>query len=169
MVVEEARHRSRLLEAFLEAGRLLGYPVGNDQNRGQVGFAPYSFNIKGGRRWTSAEAYLLPAVQEGRGRQTRPFHVALHSKVRRILFRDPGPGEAASSSTASGVLLSHNHHHHDGGSTVQVVRARREVIVCAGAIGSPHLLLVSGIGPASQLESFQVLKFTGTHLTECNA
>ena len=86
MTVSDPRHVTSLQSAFLQAGRELGYPVMLDQNaERQTGFAPFQFNIRDGQRLTSAEAYLLPAVQ-----QRSNLHVALNSHVERVLFDASG-------------------------------------------------------------------------------
>ncbi len=85
-------------------------------------------------RWSAADAFLRPAL--GRGN----LMVWTGIQVARVLIEG---------GRATGVEYIHR------GSRVQV-RATREVILCAGAVGSPQLLLLSGIGPAAQLESFGI-------------
>ncbi|TRY61644.1 hypothetical protein TCAL_04403 [Tigriopus californicus] len=132
MVVEEARHHTVLRDAFLEAGKGFGFRVG-DQNSGyQTGFAPLLFNIRDGHRWSSADAYL---------RQTRGnLHVALIAHVHRILFRRR---------TAVGVETDIR------GSKMKIY-AKREVILAGGVVGSPHLMMLSGIGPRDHLQEMGI-------------
>ena len=86
MTVEPARHTTWLLEAFLKAGQLAGYSL-HDPNSFEAGngrqesFSPYLFNIKDGKRWTTADAYLRPAIA-ARGN----LNVALNAHVRKLIF-----------------------------------------------------------------------------------
>src|SRR6266404_631096 len=84
-----------------------------------------------------ANAYLSPTVLE------RPnITVAIHTITEKILFEETPNG-----SRAIGVQLSKS-----ASSPKYRVKARKEVIVCAGAVGTPHLLQVSGLGPKEDLE-----------------
>ncbi len=117
-------------EAFLEAAKELGYPENRDFNGAdQEGFGPFQVNIRGGRRITSAEAYLHPVMKEPN------LTVATNALATAIVLTD---------GRASGLEYVQ-----DG----QRIRAgvRREVILCAGAFESPKLLMLSGIGPADHL------------------
>ena len=121
-----------LYEAFIEAGREAGYPVTADYNGfQQEGFGPMHMTVKDGVRWSSANAFLRPAME-------RP-NLTVQSRVltTRVLLEG---------AKAVGIEYRTN------GRTVQV-RAAREVILAAGAIGSPVLLQLSGIGPAAVLEA----------------
>ena len=104
MIVTKGRHSTWLLDAFLTAGKYLGYPL-RDPNgpAGQAGFAPYLFNINEGHRWTTVDGYLRPALQARTN-----LHIALDTHVRRILFDD-----VRNKKNATGVVVSH-----DGGSSV---------------------------------------------------
>ena len=115
-----------LHQAFVEAGRQAGYGVTPDYNGArQEGFGAMEQTVWRGRRWSSANAYLRPALATGR--------VAL---VRGLAERVEIAG-----GRATGVRLS-------GG---RVVRARAEVVLAASSINSPKLLMLSGVGPAAQL------------------
>ncbi len=85
--------------------------------------------VRNGVRWSAAMAYLRPALKTGK------VELIQRALARRVLF---------DGKRATGVEISR-------GGAVETVRARREVILAAGAFGSPHLLLLSGIGPAGQL------------------
>ncbi len=118
-----------LYHAFVEAGRQAGYPVTQDYNgEQQEGFGPFEQTVWKGRRWSAANAYLRPALK-------RDNCTLLRGLVHRIVIED---------GRAVGVEMSH-------GSTQQIVRARAEVVLAAGAINSPKLLMLSGIGPAAHL------------------
>ena len=118
--------------AFLEACEAAGVPRAAALGNGYKPVAaPFRLNIKSGRRWSAADAYLRPALQRGNLTVWTGVH------VRRVLCEG---------NRASGVEYSQV-------GTVQSVAVTREIILCAGAVGSPHLLLLSGIGPQSDLEA----------------
>ncbi len=120
-----------LYRAFIEAGAQAGYMKTDDYNgRQQEGFGPMHMTVKNGVRWSTANAYLKPALQ-------RPnLKVITGALSQRILL---------DGKRATGVEFLR-----DGSK--QVVNARREVILSAGPIASPHLLQLSGIGPAAVLQ-----------------
>ena len=120
-----------LYRAFIEAGQEAGYMKTDDYNgRQQEGFGPMHMTVKNGVRWSAANAYLKPALQ-------RPnLKVITGALSQRILL---------DGKRASGVEFIR-----DGNQ--QSLSARREVILSAGPIASPHLLQLSGIGPAAVLQ-----------------
>jgi choline dehydrogenase len=120
-----------LYRAFIEAGAQAGYMKTDDYNgRQQEGFGPMHMTVKNGVRWSTANAYLKPALQ-------RPnLKVITGALSQRILL---------DGKRATGVEFLR-----DGSK--QEVNARREVILSAGPIASPHLLQLSGIGPAAVLQ-----------------
>ena len=133
--VKRPRRPNRLNTDFIEATRSLGFPVTEDftaaTNEG-VGFRQGL--IRGGRRESTARAFLHPALARG--------NVTLMTDTL-VLRVEVEAGRVV------GVRCER------GGSTLQL-RATREVILCAGAIQSPQILLLSGIGPASQLQSLGI-------------
>jgi choline dehydrogenase len=119
-----------LFKAFIEAGRQAGYPVTEDVNGyAQEGFGRMDRTIHKGLRWSAARAYLDPA------RRRPNLTLWTHCLAERILFE----GRRA---TGLACRL------HD--RPVEA-RARREIILAGGAINSPQLLMLSGIGPAADL------------------
>ena len=119
-----------LYRAFVEAGRQAGYPVTADVNGfQQEGFGRMDRTIHRGRRWSAARAYLDPA----RSRQN--LTIWTKALAERVLFDDR---------RAAGVRVWR-----DG--VADEPRARTEVILAGGAINSPHLLKLSGVGPAAEL------------------
>lgn len=119
-----------LFGAFIEAGRQAGYQVTGDYNgEMQEGFGPMEATIWKGRRWSAANAYLRPAMKRG-ARVVRAF-------AERVVIRG---------GRAEGVEVRR-------GGAVEVIRARREVVVAASAINTPKLLMLSGIGPADHLRA----------------
>lgn len=125
--VTRGRRDNPLVRAFVEAGREAGYPVTDDYNgHQQEGFGPFDMTVWRGRRWSTANAYLRPAMKLGAQ--------VVRGHVDRVLFED---------GRAVGVALA-------GG---RELRAGREVILAASAINSPKLLMLSGIGPAEALRA----------------
>ncbi|HUV23582.1 MAG TPA: choline dehydrogenase [Gammaproteobacteria bacterium] len=120
-----------LYQAFIEAGAQAGYMRTEDYNgRQQEGFGPMHMTVKNGVRWSTANAYLKPAMR-------RPnLKVITGALSQRILLEGR---------RATGVEFLR-------GGARQVVNARREVILSAGPIASPHLLQLSGIGPGAVLQ-----------------
>jgi choline dehydrogenase len=133
--VEDLKFRNPLSAVFVEAGVARGLSRNEDFNgRHQRGVGFYQVTQRNGRRSSAATAYLAPA----RGR--RNLTIRTDSLATRVLF---------SGARASGVEF-----HHAG--KLEQVRATREVLLCAGTIGSPQLLLLSGVGPAAELEALGI-------------
>lgn len=129
---EPAAELNPLSVAFLEACEAAGLPraaVITDGSKPVA--APFRLNIRNGKRWSAADAYLRPALQRGN------LTVWTGVQVRRVLSQG---------ARASGVEYTR-------AGVVQTVAVTREIVLCAGAVGSPHLLLLSGIGPAADLEA----------------
>ena len=134
--VERQRLSWALLDAFALAAQQAGIPACHDFNRGDnEGVGYFEVNQKRGLRWNASQAFLRPA----RGR--RNLQVRTGALVQRLLVERRGDGTLA----AGGV----EYRSADGG--VQTLRAARGVVLAAGAIGSPQLLQLSGIGPAPLL------------------
>jgi choline dehydrogenase len=133
--VSDLTERHPLCEAFIGAGRSLGLARNDDFNGAtQEGVGYYQLNTRNGLRCSPAVAYLKPA----RGRSS--LSIRTRALVRRVLFQGR---------KAVGVEM-------DGAGGLTRVEARREVILAAGAINSPQLLLLSGVGPRPQLERFGI-------------
>jgi choline dehydrogenase len=131
IVLERGPASSPLFTAFFEAVQEAGYELTRDVNGyRQEGFAPFDRTISRGRRVSAARAYLHPAM-------SRPnLEVRCRTFVNRIMFEG---------SRAVGVEV--------GGG--EVVRAG-EVVLCGGAINSPQLLQLSGVGNADELEALGI-------------
>jgi choline dehydrogenase len=124
-----------LCAAFLAAGAQAGYGLSDDLNGyRQEAFGPVDRTTRAGRRWSTSRGYLREALERGNV-QVRTDALAL-----RILF---------DGNRAVGIEYEHN------GEICQA-RARREVLLTAGAINSPQLLLLSGIGPAAELRDLGI-------------
>jgi choline dehydrogenase len=128
--VTRGEMRNPLYRAFIEAGREAGYPVTADYNgRQQEGLAAFEMTVWNGRRWSAANAYLRPAVKTGN------VKLETGAQVRRIILEGR---------TATGV-------EYDQDGETKTAHADAEVILCASALNSPKLLMLSGIGPAEHL------------------
>ena len=135
LVVTPGGRQNPLFAAFIEAGRQAGYAVSGDLNGGQgEGFGGFDMTVKDGVRWSAANAYLRPAMK-------RPnLAVETHALATRIVFEGR---------RAVGVAYERA-----GGA--HFVRAAREVILCGGAINSPQLLKLSGVGPAAEMRALGI-------------
>ncbi len=136
--VERQRLRWELLDAFAEAATQAGLPASEDFNRGSnEGVGYFEVNQRRGWRWNTAKAFLRPVLKR------RPNLVLwTHAQVSRLTI-SRGEGGAL---RCTGVELER------GGERIRVL-ATREVVLSAGAIGTPQLLQLSGIGPAALLQS----------------
>ena len=143
--VEQQRLRWRVLEAFALAAQQAGIPASPDFNRGDnEGVGYFEVNQRQGLRWNATKGFLRP-VQE---RDNLQVWTGAH--VSRVLLEDgPTNGSWEGRPHAAGVevLPRGSRGDENRGEPIQV-RATREVILCAGAIGTPHLLQLSGIGAA---------------------
>jgi choline dehydrogenase-like flavoprotein len=131
--VSDSRANSRVADAFVQAAVDAGYDYSADFNgAAQPGVGRYQLTQYQGMRWSTADGFLRPALD--RPNLTVRTDVLAH----RVVF----DGERA-----IGVEISHAG---PGGET-ELVRADREVVLSAGSYKSPHLLLLSGVGPATGL------------------
>ncbi len=123
-----------LYQAFIAAGEQAGYARTDDMNGfRQEGFGPMDMTVHRGRRWSTAMAYLRPALQ-------RPnLTLQTATLTTRVLF--DGPDEAPRAVGVEAVC----------GGQLQRLHASREVILCGGAINSPQLLQLSGVGDPALL------------------
>lgn len=123
-------NHSPLAEAFVDCGVAAGWPRLHDFNgRQQEGFGPVERSTHNGRRMSSAETYLRPALN-------RPNLTVITGAVVLGLVLNRGRATAVRYITDNGEQIAH---------------AGAEILLAAGAIGSPHLLHLSGIGPADTL------------------
>ncbi len=135
LAVSDLRDRNPLAMAFIAAAAELGFPRNNDFNgETQEGAGLFQVTARDGWRCSSATAYLKPA----RGRGNLSVVTDAHAEAVVLQGR-----------RAAGVRFRR----HDA---VLTIRAKREVILCGGAIASPHLLLLSGIGPAEHLQAIGI-------------
>ncbi|MBI1385225.1 MAG: choline dehydrogenase [Rhizobiales bacterium] len=131
LAVSNMRIRREICERFIAAAERCGIPRNDDFNgASQDGVGYFQLTTRGGLRCSSARAFLAPA-------RSRPnLEVRTHAHSERIVVED---------GRAVGVV------YRDREGTRHEVRARAEVVLAAGAIGSPQLLMLSGIGPGAHL------------------
>lgn len=128
--VQTSRLRRQIVDHWVDAAVAAGYKRTEDYNDAdQEGVGYFQLTMVGGRRCSSAVAYLRPA----RGRKN--LTVLTNAQTEKVLIED---------NKAVGVRASINGH-------MKELRARREVILSAGAIGSPQILMLSGIGDPEEL------------------
>ena len=133
--VEKQRLSWPILDAFREAAAQSGIPKTDDFNRGDnEGCGYFDVNQKRGIRWNTAKAFLKTAKRRGN------LDIMTGCHVERLLLDDAAEGKRC-----HGVAFN-------GGGRAWEATATRETILCAGAVGSPQILQLSGIGPASLLQ-----------------
>jgi choline dehydrogenase len=141
MGVSDLRNEHPYCDAWIEAGRELGIPTIRDFNAETThGLGKYQLSIRDGWRCSAARAFLRPVLSR------RNLHLQTGAQVTRVLFEG---------NRAIGVEWVPTDGTRATGAAQQV-RATREVLLAAGAIQSPQILQLSGIGPASLLERHQV-------------
>jgi choline dehydrogenase len=135
--IEKQRLRWDVLDAFAQAAQQAGVPATDDFNRGSnEGVGYFEVNQRAGWRWNTAKAFLRPTCY---GRPNFEMWTSAHI-ARLMLDKQPDGGQRC-----TGV------HVWDGRELV-TVNATREVLLCAGSIGSPQILQLSGIGPGEALQ-----------------
>ncbi|EDW75339.2 uncharacterized protein Dwil_GK19743, partial [Drosophila willistoni] len=136
LTVQEAPWRTPLSIAFLQAGMEMGYENRDINGAQQTGFMLTQSTIRRGARCSTGKAFIRPV------RLRKNLDVLLHAEATRILFD-------AKQKRAFGVEYMKN-------GRKQLVFVRREVIVSAGALNTPKLLMLSGVGPAEHLQEHNI-------------
>ena len=135
LAVSESRSNHPLADAFVQATEQAGLPQNSDFNGAeQDGFGRYQVTQRDGMRCSTSVAYLHPVLE-------RPNVTVLTDAMALRVLLD--------GKRAAGVEIQH-------GGRIEEIRAEREVILTAGAYQSPQLLMLSGIGPAADLEAHQI-------------
>jgi choline dehydrogenase len=135
--VEKQRLRWDVLDAFAKAAQEAGIPHSEDFNRGNnEGVGYFQVNQKNGWRWNTAKAFLRPVCF---GRPN--FELWTHAQVAKLLFETRADGTRRC--TGAEVWT---------GEQMVQVQATQEALLCAGSIGSPQILQLSGVGPAALLQ-----------------
>ncbi|NGM78135.1 choline dehydrogenase [Burkholderia multivorans] len=133
--VEKQRLRWEILESFAQAAQQTGIPATDDFNRGDnTGVGYFEVNQKRGVRWNTSKAFLRPAMARGN------LTVITGAHAQRVIFEGR---------RAVGV-------EYRGGGTEYVARARIEVLLTSGAVNSPQLLELSGIGDGRRLQALGI-------------
>ena len=131
--VSAGENRTPFNKAFIAAGKQAGYPVTDDFNgESQEGFGSYDLTVANGQRWSTAAAYLSMAA----GR--RNLTIITDARTTRIAI-DKGRATGVDYVTGKKAQPAH-------------VAAAREVLLCAGAVQSPQILMLSGIGNPDTLQ-----------------
>jgi choline dehydrogenase len=128
--VSHADNSSRVHKAYVAAGKAAGYHHTPDHNgERQDGFGPADLTIRNGRRASTSQVFLKPAMQR------KNLTLLTGAMVKRVVFEN---------GCAVGIEYTHK-------NAPQTARASREVILSGGTYNSPQLLMLSGIGPADEL------------------
>ena len=122
--------------AFIKAGKEAGYKETDDiSGYCQEGFGIFDRTVFKGERWSTTRAYLDPV------RRRKNLTIITKALVCKLILEN---------NTATGVCFKNNK------DKIFNVKSKKEVILCAGAVGSPHLLMLSGIGPKDHLKSMGI-------------
>jgi len=140
--VERQRLKWDVLETFAQAAQQTGIPATDDFNRGDnTGVGYFDVNQKHGIRWNASKGYLRPAVKRGN------LTILTNAQTRRLMFENK---------RCAGIEFRL-------GDEPRMAKARREVILCAGAVNSPQLLELSGIGNADRLAKLGIAVVEDLH------
>jgi choline dehydrogenase-like flavoprotein len=133
--VMDLRSPNKFGPIFVEAGKQAGHPENKDFNGAeQHGVGMFQVTHKGGERWSAAKGYLTPYIAPNLARPN--LTVITHAHTTRILLEGK---------RAVGVEYRH-------GNELKQIKASQEVLLCAGALQSPQILMLSGIGPTAELQ-----------------
>ena len=128
-------NQTRIPHIFAEAGKELGYKEVDYNGEEQEGFSTLQSTIRGGVRSSTSREFLHPAMKRTN------LHVAVNTHATKVLIDD--------NKRAVGVEFIRV-------GTIGTVKAKKEVILSAGSINSPQILMLSGIGPRKHLESLNI-------------
>ncbi|XP_050677568.1 glucose dehydrogenase [FAD, quinone]-like [Leptidea sinapis] len=135
LTVENFRYEQPITRKILEAAEELGYELVDVNGKYQTGFTRSHATVRDGLRCSTAKAYLRPAAK-------RPnLHVSVHSLVEKILIDE--------NKKAYGVKFTKH-------KETRIIKASKEVILSAGSIQSPQLLMLSGIGDSNDLKELGI-------------
>uniref|UniRef100_A0A1A9VSG2 Glucose-methanol-choline oxidoreductase N-terminal domain-containing protein n=1 Tax=Glossina austeni TaxID=7395 RepID=A0A1A9VSG2_GLOAU len=136
LTVQESPWHSPLVAAFVEAGNELGYENRDINGQQQTGFMIAQGTIRRGSRCSTAKAFLRPI------RHRKNFHLSMNSQVTKIIF------EPKTKRARAVEFIKHGQ--------VKKILARREIVLAAGAINTPQLLMLSGVGPRKHLDKLGI-------------
>ncbi len=133
--VSDIRLRSGVTDAFIEAARQAGIPANDDFNGAtQEGVGYFQLTTHNGRRWSTARGYLKPV------RNRTNLDIITKAHVTRLIARG--------NRICGAVFIAGNRNHN--------IHCSKEIILSAGAIGSPHILQLSGIGSGQHSQSLDI-------------
>lgn len=133
--VSNMRLERKICNEWVEAAQNAGYKYNPDYNGAdQEGVGYFQLTTKNGMRCSSATAYLKPA------RNRKSLEIVTKAHVRRIIF---------TGKRATGIEIERN-------GKIETIKARREIILSAGAIGSPQILMLSGVGDPDHLNELNI-------------
>ncbi|XP_069683735.1 glucose dehydrogenase [FAD, quinone]-like isoform X2 [Periplaneta americana] len=135
VTISESPFRTPLSAAFLQAASSMGYAIRDTNGEHQEGFQFIQGTLRRGARCSSNKAFLDP-----RTRARRNLHISLRSRVTRLLTDED---------RVTGVEFLRNGERHR-------VAARKEVVLSAGTLNSPQVLMLSGIGPRDHLQDLNI-------------
>ncbi|CAL7944272.1 unnamed protein product [Xylocopa violacea] len=136
MTIQDAVYNTPLGVAFLQAGEEMGYDILDVNGEHQTGFAFFQYTMRRGTRCSGSKAFIRPIQLR------KNFHLSLWSHVTKILINPQ-------TKKAYGVEFIRE-------GRKEVVYARKEVILSAGAINTPQLLMLSGVGPKQHLQEMGI-------------
>ncbi len=135
LAVCRARGSNELFDIFIQAGRQAGYPVNDDFNgEDQEGFGRFDFTIKNGKRCSTATAFLKPIMHRSN------LSIMTNTHVNRVVIKK---------GRATGIEIMH-------GSNIDVLPVNKEIIICAGTVNSPQILMLSGVGPEDEMQEYGI-------------
>ncbi|XP_065350184.1 glucose dehydrogenase [FAD, quinone]-like [Cloeon dipterum] len=141
LTIEHFRYQTPIVPDLLEAAVEMGFPIRDCNGARQTGFTKSHCTLRNGVRCSAAKAFLRPA-------RNRPnFHVSMFSHVEKIIMEKRSEG-----TVARGVVFNKRGVRH-------TVYANKEVIISAGSINTPQILMLSGIGPRGHLHSLGIKEF----------
>ena len=133
--MSRGKSKNPLHQAFIDAGVQAGYSFTDDMNGyQQEGFGWMDMTIHKGKRWNTANAYLRPVQHR------KNLTVEVKALTHKVLF---------DKNRAVGV-------EYEEGGTIKRTEATKEVILCGGAVNSPQILMLSGVGDADQLNNMGI-------------
>lgn len=136
--VNDYQNTEPMKQVFIDAAMELGYNYVNDFNSNKfLGYSSAQGTIFNGRRQSVAKCFLIPAKDRSN------FHVIKYAHVTKILFKD-------NNKTVGGVEFTYNN------NKKLLATTRKELILSGGAISSPQLLMLSGIGPKKHLKKLNI-------------
>ncbi|XP_075983794.1 glucose dehydrogenase [FAD, quinone]-like [Anticarsia gemmatalis] len=135
LTVEYFAYEQPITRKILEAGEQLGYQIRDVNGEFQTGFTRSQATVRDGLRCSTAKGYLRPAAKRDN------LHVSVHSIVHKVLIDE--------NKVAYGVKFAKH-------GQEKIIKASKEVILSAGALQSPQLLILSGIGDAEHLKELGI-------------